>query len=81
MVFSPIYVCPGGFINYQFHLVFIARTPATIVLLPGAQQVVFSFVLPGLQKLFFPIKSLSMLIRRIIVCACFDHKYTKEKHT
>lgn len=68
MVFSLIYVCPRGCINYRLHLVFIARTLATIVLLPGLQQLVFSFVLPELQKLLFPIKLLNLISRRVILC-------------
>ena len=68
MVFSLIYGCPRGWINYRLHLEFIARTLATIVLLPGLQQLVFSLVSPELQKLLFPIKLLNLISRRVILC-------------
>jgi len=68
MVFSLIYVRPKGCINDGLHLVFIVRTLATIVLLPGLQQLVFSFVLLELQKLLFPIKLLNLISRRVILC-------------
>lgn len=45
-----------------------ARTLATIVLLPGLQQLVFSLVSPELQKLLFPIKLLNLISRRVILC-------------